>query len=69
MAYFPPEWNDAPALIEEASALVLEPDMCFHTTTSLRLPLQFGTAMSETILITETGNEILTGTARELHVA
>jgi Xaa-Pro dipeptidase len=66
---FPPDWNDAPALIEENSDLVLQPGMCFHTTTSLREPLQYGTAMSETVLITEEGNEILTGTPRELYVA
>jgi Xaa-Pro dipeptidase len=65
---FPPDWNDAMALIDEASELVLQPGMCFHTTTSLREPLQYGTAMSETVLITEAGNEILTGTPRELYV-
>jgi len=63
---FPPDWNDAPALITEDSDLVLQPGMCFHTTTSLRRPLQYGAAMSETILITDGGNEILTGTPREL---
>jgi len=65
---FPPDWNDAPACITENSDLVLQPGMCFHATTSLREAAQFGTAMSETVLITETGNEVLTGTRRELHV-
>lgn len=65
---FPPDWNDALALITEDSDLILQPGMCFHTTTSLREPLHYGTAMSETVLITETGNEVLTGTARELYV-
>jgi Xaa-Pro aminopeptidase len=65
---FPPDWNDAPACITETSDLVLRPGMCFHATTSLRQAAQFGTALSETVLITETGNEVLTGTKRELHV-
>ncbi|MEO6906417.1 MAG: Xaa-Pro peptidase family protein [Abditibacteriaceae bacterium] len=63
---FPPDWNDAPVVITESSEWVFEPGMCFHATTSLRNALQFGLALSETILITESGNEILTGTPREL---
>jgi Xaa-Pro aminopeptidase len=65
---FPPEWSDAPAYITETSDLVLRPGMCFHATTSLRQAAQFGTALSETVLITETGNEVLTGTDRRLRV-
>lgn len=65
---FPPEWNDAAALIQEDSDLVLQPGMCFHVTTSLREPLQYGTAMSETVLVTESGPEVLTGTPREIHI-
>jgi Xaa-Pro dipeptidase len=58
---FPPDWNDAPAVITEDSDLVFEPGMCFHTTTSLRSALRFGTAMGQTVLVTENGNEVLTG--------
>jgi Xaa-Pro aminopeptidase len=65
---FPPDWNDAPACITETSDLVLQPGMCFHATTSLRRAAEFGTALSETVLITETGNEVLTGTERRLRV-
>jgi Xaa-Pro dipeptidase len=65
---FPPDWNDAPACVTETSDLVLQPGMCFHATTSLREAAKFGTALSETVLITETGNEVLTGTRRELHM-
>jgi Xaa-Pro dipeptidase len=65
---FPPDWNDAPALIDEESDLILQPGMCFHATTSLRRAARYGAAMSETVLITENGNEVLTGTPRELCV-
>jgi hypothetical protein len=43
--------------------------MCFHVTISLRSALQFGAACSETVLITAQGNEVLTGTARDLFIA
>ena len=65
---FPPDWNDAPACITTDSDLVLAPGMCFHATNSLRLPAQFGTACSETVVITATGCEVLTRTPREFQV-
>lgn len=65
---FPPDWNDAPLLVHEGADFVLRPGMCFHATTSLRLAGQYGTAMSETVLITEQGNEVLTSAPRELVV-
>jgi len=65
---FLPDWNDAPVLITEQADWSFEPGMCFHVTTSLRSALRFGTAMSETVLVTDNGNEILTATPRELHV-
>lgn len=65
---FPPDWNDTSLLITENSDYVLESGMCFHVTTSLRDALQFGTAFSETVLVTDNGPEVLTGTARELRV-
>jgi Xaa-Pro aminopeptidase len=64
---FPPDWNDAPLLITEESDALLQPGMCFHVTTSLRQSAQFGVALSETVLITSTGNDVLTGTPRELY--
>jgi len=57
---FPPDWNDAPVFVSENSDVILKPGMCFHATTSLRCPGKYGVAMSETVLITESGPEILT---------
>jgi Xaa-Pro dipeptidase len=65
---FPPDWNDAPVCVTASSDVVLQPGMCFHVTTSLRRAGEFGTALSETVLLTENGNEVLTGTERELQV-
>jgi Xaa-Pro dipeptidase len=65
---FPPDWNDTPLCVRVDSDFSLQPGMCFHATTSLRRAGKFGTAMSETVLITEQGCEVLTGTPRELLV-
>ena len=65
---FPPNWNDAPLCVQEDADFVLRAGMCFHATTSLRQAGQFGTAMSETVLITDETNEVLTGAPRELFV-
>src|SRR5262249_30182540 len=65
---FPPDWNDALVCITEDSDVILQPGMCFHATTSLREAGKFGTAMSEAVLITDDGNELLTGTERGLRV-
>lgn len=66
---FPIDWNDCPALIKRGVDLELVPGMVFHCTTSLRDPALYGTAYSETVLITETGAEALTTVPRELVVA
>jgi Xaa-Pro dipeptidase len=66
---FPIDWNDCPVLIQRGVDIELKPGMVFHCTTSLRDPAKSGTAFSETVLITETGAEVLTGVPRELVVA
>ena len=65
---FPPEWNDSPAAIREASELVLEPGMVFHCSTSFREIGQYGVAVSETVAVTRSGCEVLTNFPRELAV-
>jgi Xaa-Pro dipeptidase len=66
---FPIDWNDCPVLIKRDIDLELQPGMVFHCTTSLRDPAKYGTAYSETVLITESGAEVLTTVPRELVVA
>jgi Xaa-Pro dipeptidase len=66
---FPIDWNDCPAIIKRGIDLELKPGMVFHCTTSLRDPAKYGTAFSETVLITETGAEVLTSAPRRLVVA
>lgn len=66
---FPIDWNDCPALIVRGSELVLRPGMVFHCTTSLRKPSYAATAFSETVLITDSGPQVLTSVPRALAVA
>ena len=66
---FPIDWNDCPALIRRESMLTLQPGMVFHCTTSLRELARYGTAFSETVLVTENGADVLTDVPRSLTVA
>jgi Xaa-Pro dipeptidase len=43
--------------------------MVFHMPPALRIPRQYGLGFSETVLVTETGCEVLTSFPRQLHVA
>jgi Xaa-Pro aminopeptidase len=67
-AGFPPHWGDYTCRIRVGSPMVLQPGMVFHQPIALRLPGRLGVAFSETMLITETGCEPLTRTARTLTV-
>ncbi|MCX5658525.1 MAG: Xaa-Pro peptidase family protein [Planctomycetota bacterium] len=64
---FPPEWSDCPwLLIKRGNPELLRPGMVFHCSTSLRDVGLCGATCSETILVTETGCEVLTRGSREL---
>jgi Xaa-Pro dipeptidase len=66
---FPPDWNDAPAIIMRGSEFTLQPGMVFHVSTSLRQTGVRGVAFCETVLVTESGAELLTDVPRDLRVA
>lgn len=66
---FPIDWNDCPLVVKRGEDWTLEPGMVFHCTTSLRDTAKYGTAFSETVVITETGAEVLTSVPRTLTVA
>jgi Xaa-Pro aminopeptidase len=58
---FPPSWADDGSLtLIAGNAVRLEPGMVFHSTMSLRCRERYGVAVSETLLVTETGCEPLT---------
>jgi len=65
---YPPTWADTIGFIHVGSDLVLQPGMTFHLPIGIRVPGRYGISLSESILITETGCEVLTGMPRELTV-
>jgi Xaa-Pro aminopeptidase len=63
---FPPTWADCDLRILLGDETVLEPGMVFHIPMSLRYPGRYGVAVSETVAISETGNEVLTQMERHI---
>ena len=58
---FPPDWGEGYFLdIKGGDETVLEAGMTFHLPTSLRLEGKAGVSISETVLVTEKGCEVLT---------
>ena len=65
-AGFPPTWADGTAAIMSGIDTVLRPGMVFHHPVALRRLGRYGTAFSETTVVTEDGCKILTGSPREI---
>ena len=63
---FPPTWADCPVTIIAGDQTILKPGLVFHLPISLRKSGTHGVAMSETVVITETGNEVVTELDRVL---
>jgi Xaa-Pro dipeptidase len=58
---FAPDWGEGHIIhLNENDPSVLEPGMVFHMPPALRRYAQWGVGMSETVLVTETGCEVLT---------
>jgi Xaa-Pro aminopeptidase len=65
---FPPNWADCPFFIQEDIDEPLVAGMTFHLPIVFRVPRQFGIGLSETIVITEGGCEVLTEPERDIFV-
>ena len=52
--------------INENDPLVLETGMCFHYIPDLKIPHQGGAVFSESLVVTDTGYELLSDYPREL---
>jgi Xaa-Pro aminopeptidase len=65
---FPPTWADGIAFIAEGVEEELRPGMTYHLPIAMRAPGRFGVSLSETLLVTEKGCELLTDHPRRLHV-
>ena len=67
-AGFPPTWADDTGAIMSGIDTVLRPGMVFHHPVALRRMGRYGTAFSETTVVTEDGCEVLTSSPREIVV-
>ncbi len=65
---FPPTWTDGPAYLSGAKEIELKTGMTFHTPNAWRVPKEFVIGTSETIVVTDTGCEILTSQERSVPV-
>lgn len=58
---FPPDWGEGRTLsIKEGDPTPLQPGMVFHLIPDLKVVSEGGVVFSETVLVTETGHELLT---------
>jgi Xaa-Pro dipeptidase len=66
---YAPDWGEGHLLdLKENDPTVLQPGMTFHMPMSLRADGELAVAVSESVLVTETGCEVLTNFPRELIV-
>jgi Xaa-Pro dipeptidase len=65
-----PDWGEGHIVsLRRNDPTPLEPGMVFHMPPALRIPREYGLGFSETVLVTETGCEVLTRFPRRLHIA
>ena len=64
---FPPDWGERTASLRPGDTTVLEAGMCFHFQSGMWLD-DFGAAISESFVVTESGGERLCAVDRELFV-
>ncbi len=67
---YPPGWNESHIMnLHPGDDTVLEPNMVFHLVPSLIIPEMCGhVGFSDTVVVTENGNEVLTNAEVERHL-
>jgi Xaa-Pro dipeptidase len=66
---YAPSWGEGHIIsLRKDDPTLLEPGMVFHMPPALRMTRQYGVGFSETVVVTETGCEVLTQLPRELHI-
>jgi Xaa-Pro dipeptidase len=66
---FAPDWGEGHILsLRPEDSTPLEPGMVFHIPPALRVPREYGLGVSETVLVTSDGVEVLTAFPRDLYV-
>ncbi len=65
----PPDWGEGRIMsINANDPTVLEPGMCFHLIPDLKVVHQGGVVLSESVVVTATGHELLTDFPQEIVV-
>ena len=64
---FPPDWGERTASLRPGDTTVLEPGACFHFQSGMWLD-DFGAAISESFVVTESGGQRLCAVDRKLFV-
>ena len=65
---FPPDWSEARTLmLRKGESRELKPGMVFHFLPAVFEYEKFGIGVSETVLITEDGHEVLTDVPQHIH--
>jgi Xaa-Pro dipeptidase len=64
---FPPGWVEGAVMsVQQYGDVVLQPGMTFHMPPAMRMPGEFAVGFSETVVVTETGCEVLSSFPREM---
>jgi Xaa-Pro dipeptidase len=67
---YAPDWGEGHIIsLRRDDPTPLEPGMVFHIPPALRVPRRYGLGMSETVLVTEGGCEVLTRFSRTIYRA
>lgn len=67
---YPPDWGEGQIIdLKKDDPRVLEPGMVFHIPPALRVLNEYGVGVSETVVVTDYGCEVITNFDRKLFVA
>ena len=64
---YPPDWGEHTLNISKGDMTILKPNVCYHMIAVMQFG-EWGVEASESIRITEEGNELLCNFSRDLHV-
>ena len=64
---YPPDWGEHTVNISKGDMTILKPNVCYHMIAVMQFG-EWGVEASESIRITEDGNELLCNFSRDLHV-
>ena len=64
---YPPDWGEHTLNIYKGDKTVLQPNVCFHMIAVMQFG-EWGVEASESVRVTEKGNELFCNFSRDLHI-